>query len=69
VDTKKSVDWVEEMTADFGLNDLVYTKNKGEEDLEALEASYKVLKDLESSGKYLIDLTYLSLPNYIINKF
>ena len=50
-DTKKSSDWVEGMTADFGIKDLEYTKKKGEHDLEALEASYKILKDLENSGK------------------
>ena len=40
------------MTADFGKDNLEYTRKKGEEDLDALRASYKILKDLEDSGKY-----------------
>ena len=43
------------MTADFGLKDLEYTKKKGEDDLEALNASYKILQDLENSGERKLD--------------
>ena len=42
------------MTADFGAENLEYTRKKGEEDLDALRASYKILKDLEDSGKIKI---------------
>lgn len=39
------------MNTDFGKDDLEYSKNKAETDLEQLEASWNILNDMEKNGE------------------
>ena len=43
--------WIVEMNTDFGKDDLEYSKNKAETDLEQLEASWTILNDMEKNGE------------------
>ena len=43
--------WIVEMNTDFGKDDLEYSKNKAETDLEQLEASWNILNDMEKNGE------------------
>ena len=44
---EKTNNWLEEMNADFGKEELEYSKKKGEDDLEQLEESWNILNKLE----------------------
>lgn len=52
-EARAASEWCQEMLDDFGVNELTWTKNKAQEDIESLNKAYKTLDEFDTSGKLL----------------